>query len=422
MRTEIAVPFDLSNMGRASRKLSLLALTAALSAGCSNMIPLREPVFTGSTANQQQIIAGQTIPANGANPASPAYGATAYGASGYTQNAGVQSADLPPPPGAQATAYANAPAYGAPGAAPQPYTPPKPYAANGLPTPVGQVGNRPAPTNGQTPTLASLGSPPTTLGDQAVRVDGGTNRSNAGPGGSYTVQSGDTMWNIAQRHGVSVDALVSANGGSTVAKLGQRLSIPGGQQPRNVQVASIDPRAGIPMAPPVGQAATVVAPPVVPNATVQGETQVALAPQTGAAAAQAPAAPQATANSSAFRWPVRGRVISGFGKKPNGERNDGINLAVPEGSSVKASEDGTVIYAGNELKSYGNLVLVRHSNGWVSAYAHNSELKVKRGEQVRRGQVIALSGMSGGVTTPQVHFELRKDATPVDPLQHLSES
>ncbi|MDQ3557758.1 MAG: M23 family metallopeptidase, partial [Pseudomonadota bacterium] len=126
--------------------------------------------------------------------------------------------------------------------------------------------------------------------------------------------------------------------------------------------------------------------------------------------------------ASGFRWPVRGKVISGFGKKPDGERNDGINLAVPEGTSVKAAEDGTVIYAGNELKSYGNLVLIRHSNGWVSAYAHNSELKVKRGDQVRRGEVVSLSGMSGGVTTPQVHFELRKEATPVDPLQHMNES
>ena len=119
---------------------------------------------------------------------------------------------------------------------------------------------------------------------------------------------------------------------------------------------------------------------------------------------------------------MRGRIISGFGKKANGERNDGINLAVPEGTQVKAAEDGIVIYAGNELKSYGNLVLIRHNSGWVSAYAHNSKLQVKRGEAVKRGQVIALSGMSGGVTTPQVHFELRKDATPVDPLQHLTES
>jgi murein DD-endopeptidase MepM/ murein hydrolase activator NlpD len=160
-----------------------------------------------------------------------------------------------------------------------------------------------------------------------------------------------------------------------------------------------------------------------PLADARAQQQIAVAPQTGAAGAMAPAAPEPTAAAtSGFRWPVRGRIISGFGKKPNGERNDGINLAVPEGTAVKAAEDGTVIYAGNELKSYGNLVLIRHSSGWVSAYAHNGELKAKRGDEVRRGQVIALSGMSGGVTTPQVHFELRKDAAPVDPLQHLSET
>jgi murein DD-endopeptidase MepM/ murein hydrolase activator NlpD len=162
--------------------------------------------------------------------------------------------------------------------------------------------------------------------------------------------------------------------------------------------------------------------PVAATAPAPVEQQVAVAPQTGAAGSLAPIAPEQPAASAGFRWPVRGRIISGFGKKPNGERNDGINLAVPEGTSVKAAEDGTVIYAGNELKSYGNLVLIRHSNGWVSAYAHNSKLEVKRGDQVRRGQVVALSGMSGGVTTPQVHFELRKEATPVDPLQHLSET
>ena len=165
--------------------------------------------------------------------------------------------------------------------------------------------------------------------------------------------------------------------------------------------------------------ATDLAPPTQPAGQ-----QVALAPQTGSAGAVAPAVPEPSAtdnNASEFRWPVRGRIISGFGKKPNGQRNDGINLAVPEGTQVKAAEDGIVIYAGNELKSYGNLVLIHHNSGWVSAYANNSKLQVKRGDTVKRGQVIALSGMSGGVTIPQVHFELRKDATPVDPLQHLTE-
>jgi murein DD-endopeptidase MepM/ murein hydrolase activator NlpD len=121
-----------------------------------------------------------------------------------------------------------------------------------------------------------------------------------------------------------------------------------------------------------------------------------------------------------FRWPVKGRVIAGFGPKPNGGQNDGINLAVPEGTPVKAADDGVVAYAGNELKGYGNLVLIRHSNGFVSAYAHASELMVKRGDTIKRGQVIANAGQTGNVTSPQLHFEIRKGSTPVDPTKYLS--
>jgi murein DD-endopeptidase MepM/ murein hydrolase activator NlpD len=126
------------------------------------------------------------------------------------------------------------------------------------------------------------------------------------------------------------------------------------------------------------------------------------------------------ATSPTFRWPVRGRVIAGFGAKPNGQQNDGINVAVPEGTSVKAAEDGVVAYAGNELKGYGNLVLVRHPNGYVTAYAHASELKVKRGDTIKRGQIIATAGQTGGVSSPQLHFEVRKGSTPVDPLPYLT--
>jgi murein DD-endopeptidase MepM/ murein hydrolase activator NlpD len=121
-----------------------------------------------------------------------------------------------------------------------------------------------------------------------------------------------------------------------------------------------------------------------------------------------------------FRWPVRGRVIAGFGPKPNGLQNDGIDVSVPEGTPVKAAEDGVIAYAGNELKGYGNLVLVRHSNGFVTAYAHASEILVKRGDQVKRGQVIARSGQTGNVSSPQLHFEIRKGANPVDPTQYLN--
>ncbi|HEY1736190.1 MAG TPA: M23 family metallopeptidase [Methylovirgula sp.] len=115
-----------------------------------------------------------------------------------------------------------------------------------------------------------------------------------------------------------------------------------------------------------------------------------------------------------FRWPARGRIIRGFAG------NDGINIAVPEGTPVKAAEAGVVAYAGNELKGYGNLILIRHANGFVSAYANTSEIDVKRGETVKRGQIIAKSGQTGNVATPQLHFELRKGSKPVDPIQYLA--
>jgi murein DD-endopeptidase MepM/ murein hydrolase activator NlpD len=116
---------------------------------------------------------------------------------------------------------------------------------------------------------------------------------------------------------------------------------------------------------------------------------------------------------------VKGRIIANFGARPNGVQNDGINLAVPAGTPVHAADDGVVAYAGNELKGYGNLVLIRHANGYVSAYANASELLVKRGDTVKRGQVIANAGQTGNVTSPQLHFEIRKGSVPVDPTKYL---
>ena len=128
---------------------------------------------------------------------------------------------------------------------------------------------------------------------------------------------------------------------------------------------------------------------------------------------------EATGALPKFRWPANGRVIAGFGPSSNGQQNDGINIAVPENTPVKAAEDGVVAYAGNELKGYGNLVLVRHPNGYVTAYAHAKELLVKRGDQIKRGQVIARSGQTGNVNAPQLHFEIRKGASPLDPMKFL---
>jgi murein DD-endopeptidase MepM/ murein hydrolase activator NlpD len=127
-------------------------------------------------------------------------------------------------------------------------------------------------------------------------------------------------------------------------------------------------------------------------------------------------------SGASFRWPVKGRVISQFGTRPDGGHNDGIDLAVPQGTAVKAAENGVVAYAGSELKGYGNLVLVRHANNWVSAYAHNEEILVKRGDKVTRGQIIAKAGASGAVSQPLVHFELRKGSRPVDPTKYMSDA
>jgi murein DD-endopeptidase MepM/ murein hydrolase activator NlpD len=124
----------------------------------------------------------------------------------------------------------------------------------------------------------------------------------------------------------------------------------------------------------------------------------------------------ASSGNPEFRWPVHGRIIGGF--RTSG--NDGINIAVPEGTAVKAAESGTVAYAGSEIKGFGNLVLIRHPNGFVTAYANNGSLEVHRGEQVKRGQVIAKSGQTGNVASPQLHFEVRKGSTPVDPTRYLA--
>jgi len=141
--------------------------------------------------------------------------------------------------------------------------------------------------------------------------------------------------------------------------------------------------------------------------------------ESGAAETKAPltaAQADAAGTEPAFRWPARGRIIQGF--KAGG--NDGINISVPEGTSVRAAENGVVVYSGDGLKGYGNLILIKHPNGFVTAYGNNAELDVKRGQHVTRGQVIAKSGETGNVNSPQLHFELRKGSTPVDPTSYLA--
>jgi murein DD-endopeptidase MepM/ murein hydrolase activator NlpD len=116
---------------------------------------------------------------------------------------------------------------------------------------------------------------------------------------------------------------------------------------------------------------------------------------------------------------LKGRIIGSFGPRESGLHNDGLNIAAPSGTPIRAAENGVVVYAGNELRGFGNLLLIKHADGWVTAYAHAQTLKVGRGDQVRRGEIIATVGDSGNVGRPQLHFEIRKGQQPIDPRKHL---
>ncbi|MCK9915282.1 LysM peptidoglycan-binding domain-containing M23 family metallopeptidase [Microbacteriaceae bacterium K1510] len=245
----------------------------------------------------------------------------------------------------------------------------------------------------------------------------------------HVVQPGESLIGLSRRYNVPLATLAKANNVQVYHKvaMGDRVIIPGAARtqaamPRPVPVQQpAQVAAAAPMLPPPAQ--PVVQPPRVAAPAVAKVQTVPV--ETARVASEAPAPEsvvkqaEATGAMPSFRWPVKGRVIAGFGQNSNGATNDGINLAVPEGTPVKAAEDGVVAYAGNELKGYGNLVLVRHSNGYVSAYANASELLVKRGDSVKRGQTIAHAGQTGNVTSPQLHFEIRKGSTPVDPTKYL---
>ena len=135
-----------------------------------------------------------------------------------------------------------------------------------------------------------------------------------------------------------------------------------------------------------------------------------------------PLAPVARADAPSFAWPVSGRVISDFGATAYGGKNDGINIATAMDAPIHAAASGTVTYAGDELKNYGNLVLVKHQGGFTTAYAHADRLVVSRGDFVAKGQVIGYSGQTGDVDAPQLHFEIREQTTPVNPRTYLTSS
>ncbi|WGJ14261.1 peptidoglycan DD-metalloendopeptidase family protein [Methylocapsa sp. D3K7] len=325
--------------------------------------------------------------------------------------------------------------------------------------PVSPVQSRPlsapqastAPVSQPVPRVAAV--------SQAPR--GGVAGWSAQGGSPVVVAQGETAAVLASRYGIPVDALVKTNGFSSASQIqpGSRIVIPVynaalaassgaiavrntaasakavGTPPRSLasqaealklakahapaaKTAAVEPAAKPAQklsATPQAQKTAAASP--APSAAKPETSRTAKAdPAPGAAEPAKASATTADAANPEFRWPARGRIIQAF--KPGG--NDGINIAVPEGTSVKAAESGVVAYAGNELKGYGNLILIRHPNGFVSAYANTSDIEVKRGETVKRGQTIAKSGQSGNVASPQLHFELRKGTTPVDPTQYLA--
>jgi len=235
----------------------------------------------------------------------------------------------------------------------------------------------------------------------------------AGWEGRHTLKAGESLYGIARQHGVSLAELQRVNGihEPTRLRAGTVLSVPGSAPA--AELAPSRAQSGVPGSADQPRILNTPAPLNTPAA----ERKTAALSDRSSDATEAAAEPVST--SGRFRWPAHGRLIASFGNRPDGTHNDGINIAVPQGTEIHAVESGRVAYAGDELKGYGNLVLIRHGNGWVSAYAHAEQILVKRDDVVRRGQVIAKAGKTGTVDQPQLHFELRQGAKPVDPLPHL---
>jgi murein DD-endopeptidase MepM/ murein hydrolase activator NlpD len=277
---------------------------------------------------------------------------------------GVQSAPLPPPTAAQ------------------PATNPAPGSTSS-PRVAANAAARPAPV---------LSAPQTTAGDHV-----------------HVIAPGETLIKLSRQYHKPLVEIAKANhiAPYTMVKVGDRIVIPG---------ARMQHAAG---AKPATVAETSKPAPVQKVAAASTTSTVNVVTPAAQELVPDKAKAEVTSAMPSFRWPVRGRVITAFGPKPTGSQNDGINVAVPEGTPIKAAEDGVVAYAGNELKSYGNLVLVRHSSGYVTAYAHASEILVKRDDHVKRGQIIAKAGQTGQVAAPQLHFEIRKGSTPIDPMPFL---
>jgi murein DD-endopeptidase MepM/ murein hydrolase activator NlpD len=288
-------------------------------------------------------------------------------------------------------------------------------------------GKMPAPSKGPEQDAALLPSGgaqrdkwqvgPSGAGD---KLAAGAGKGPAPAGGSYVVKPGDSLAKIAKETGVHIDDLKAANDiGKGGIRIGQTLKLPhGGAQPADpIKTASIAPQKPV-----VKAAATPATTNPQPTPVKADAGPAPVATQSVGDAEQksdvAAAAPESTGIGK-YRWPVRGAIVAAYGANVDGNRNDGIDISVPEGTPIKAAENGVVIYAGNGLKELGNTVLVRHDDGTVTVYGHADQISVTRGQKVQRGQTVATSGMSGNAKQPTLHFEVRKNASPVNPMTFL---
>lgn len=251
----------------------------------------------------------------------------------------------------------------------------------------------------------------------AIRNKPASPRDVANAQSSITVGSGDTVYAISRRYGVSVRSIINSNALRPPYHLnrGQKLSIVSGSSyivRRGDTLYSISRTHGTTMNNLVRLNG--LREPYALNAG-----QNLKLPARTASTRQIAVGPPPQISGRGFMWPLRGPVISTYGPKQAGYHNDGVNIRAPMGSSVVAAESGVVVHASNKLKGYGNLILIKHQNGWITAYAHNDKLLVRKGDQVSRGQTVAEVGSTGRVDSPQLHFEMRKGSRAVNPTLYL---
>jgi murein DD-endopeptidase MepM/ murein hydrolase activator NlpD len=239
----------------------------------------------------------------------------------------------------------------------------------------------------------------------------------------YKVKKGETVTSIARAHGLTEAQLLQANNlpDARALKAGQSIAIPGREAPRQ-EVAQAAPQKRAPAPEPQEPAVA----PVPSGGTLKAPEPLKPAPEAKPVSIK-PAEPTcdaALANplprmGKNFRKPVEGLIIGQFGPQRDGSVNEGVTISVPKGTAIKAAENGVVAYVGDELPGFGNLILIRHAEEYVTAYAHAEEIMVKKCDVVKRGQVVAKAGATGDASQPQLHFEIRKNAKPVDPAPLL---